>query len=216
MKLRLQFLDNIKHLAGTPLPVTASSSASCPPGQLPKGLHGIVLRVANQWNLHSRESLVYQGKYMYMRFFPTWHFLSLFRKTRPAVSVKFNKEMTFLNECGTYLQTEYAKRKSVIPADYAVWRRKITMYVKSEFIRQWRSLNTTTGSFDASGGTPVGVAKDGYYIVHLSKMPSNDELPELQREINAAVTRTAELSWDSILKTKPATTDQGETATPIG
>lgn len=217
MSLQLIRLNTLPTKFPSSLPVTAQTKATTT-GSL-KGLYGPILRYRNELRLHSREANVYNGKYFLARYYPPNHFLSLFRKTKPAVNVKFTRDASFLNECGSYIQKRYAGKKSVVPADYAVWRRKLTVLLKRTFQEEWIAQQGPEGVSEAIrliGGddnhgvtvipelsTPIGIAKDGFYEFQVYKYPGDDEsIAEFREAVRETVGVVARLDWNELMKPK--------------
>ncbi|KAK5778349.1 hypothetical protein RI543_004010 [Arxiozyma heterogenica] len=220
MKLQLKFLKDLKYYPQVKLPV----SRDTPPAneqQLPKGLHGPILRFANSNNLYSQESLAYSCSYFKMRFYPTNHFLSLFRKTKPSITVQAMQMKSFLDDCQSkkvvdYLRKVYLNEKSVVPGDFAVWRRKITVKVKQIFIKEWymmegnkdiidninsisnnvkmnnKSIMLKELSKQYEGRKITNRAKDGYYMFFIYKYPSVEEMKLFQEHIRNAIRQVAD------------------------
>lgn len=220
MKLQLKFVKNLKYYPQVKFPV----SKDAPPvnrQQLPKGLHGPILRFANSNNLYSKESLAYSCSYFKMRFYPTNHFLCLFRKTKPSITVQTAQMKSFLDECRfekavDYLRRVYLNEKSMAPGDFAVWRRKITAEVKMTFIKEWyrmegdkemvsNSCNDSNSdemnnknimlkelSKQYKRSKVINRAKDGYYVFFIYKYPSIEEMKSFREHIRNAVKRVAD------------------------
>ena len=173
MRYSLKRLNLPKLYEPRNLPVSWDTSAT----DSPRGIYGPILKFRNSQLLYRAEANVYSSTYLLLRFYPPSHFLSIFRKTKPAFNVKSTNSKSYIDECGSYLKNIYDKRKSVVPSSYAVWRRKATLLVKKAFIEEWTALKGPKGvadtilaeaSMDNSESitvprTPVGIAKDGFY-----------------------------------------------------
>ena len=223
MSLQLIRLNKPPTKFPSSLPVTAQTKASTT--EPLKGLYGPILRYRNESRLHSKEANVYNGKYFLARYYPPNHFLSLFRKTKPAINVKFTRDVSFLNECGSYIKKRYAGKKSVVPADYAVWRRKLTVLLKRTFQEEWirqqgpegvneairlisendNDNHNVTGIPELS--TPVGLAKDGFYEFQVYKYPGDDNsIAEFREAVRKTVGVVARLDWNEFMKPKNVNT----------
>lgn len=219
MKLELRFANNLKYYPQVKLPVR---QATLPVDKrtLPKGLHGPILRYANSNRLYSNESSFYSCSFFKMRYYPPDHFLSLFRKTKPSITVQTSQIGSFLDECESdqvsdYFKRVYVSKKSIVPGDFAIWRRKITVEVKTTFIKEWfrfggdkpfvgtvdRDMNhSKTGpgnmlrelskQYEKKEIEPT--SKDGYYVFFVYKYPSNSELKVFREHISDAVKAVAE------------------------
>ncbi|KAG0656337.1 hypothetical protein C6P44_005138 [Monosporozyma unispora] len=216
MKLQLKFANNLKYFPRIKLPVT-DSTLPVDNRTLPKGLHGPILRYANVNRLYSNDSFFYSSPHFKMRYYPPNHFLCLFRKTKPSITVQTTQMASFIDECKStqisdYLKKVYVSKKSIVPGDFAVWRRKITVEVKTTFIKEWfklggdnpvgeKDVNTKeTGSksmlkelskqYEKKEEGPT--AKDGYYVFFVYKYPSKSELRIFREDIGKAVKAVAE------------------------
>lgn len=216
MKLQLKYIKDLKYYPQVRFPV----SKDTPPvnrQQLPKGLHGPILRFVNSNNLYSKESLFYSCPYFKMRFYPTNHFLCLFRKTKPSITVQTTQIKSFLDKCHSenvvaYFRKLYLNKKSIVPGDFAVWRRKITVEVKTTFLKEWYRLegdkdvvdNINLNRIDNKKvmlkelskqyerSESINRAKDGYYVFLVYKYPSRNEIKSFQEHIKNAVKRVAD------------------------
>lgn len=215
MSLILRKLSKPLLFSSVNLPVTKEILAT----DSPKGIYGPILKFKNLNRIHRRESEVYRSKHIILRFYPTSHFIALFRKTKPSLNVKCSVGESFLDECGQYIKNVYTKKKSVIPSNYAVWRRKIKLLVKKPFIQEWYRLqgpegvmkdvkNVSNNSSDYIPGinSPTGTAKDGFYEFQIVKYPNTEKENEIiEKDVKAAVSAVANLVWEDFLAQKPST-----------
>lgn len=216
MKLQLKIIGNLKYYPISNLPVNNST----PPvsrHSLPKGLYGPIIRYANSNRLFTKEEWRYTSPFFKVRYYPTNHFLCLFRKTRPSVTVHtmqmgYTMDDIKLPKVKKYLQKLYVSKKSIDPGDYAVWRRKITVEVKRTFIQEWFDLKGDEEfrkNISATGGIgdkplsqfdllkevhkkDVLAAKDGYYVFNINKFPKAQDMVTFHEHIRKAVRIIAE------------------------
>lgn len=133
-----------------------------------KGSCRVVQRYQNAYKIYSRESHVYHCDFFRLMFFPTDHFLSLFRKSVPALNVRTVGEV-FLNgkvesdndgfgrtvfnknsQKSGFVKTQDTHRRlnklfqnnpSNIPKNYAFLRRQLRITVRKSFIKEWCKLH---------------------------------------------------------------------------
>ncbi|CAL9733582.1 hypothetical protein MOSE0_B04390 [Monosporozyma servazzii] len=220
MKLELRFANNLKYYPQVKFPVR-QSTLPVDRRTLPKGLHGPIIRYANSNRLYSNESSFYSCSFFKMRYYPPEHFLSLFRKTKPSITVQTSQIGSFLDECKSeqtnyYFKKVYVSKKSIVPADYAIWRRKITVEIKTMFIKEWYKFQGDNQSALSAVGCDVNkpqmvpnsmlselskqyekkeigpISKDGYYVFLVYKYPSKSELKPFHEHISNAVKSVAE------------------------
>lgn len=135
-----------------------------------KGTCGVVQRYHNAYRIYSTESQVYQCDFFRLMYFPPEHFLSMFRKSKPAVNVRTVGQV-FLNgnvlntngndkstmrsvfaensRKGGYTKIEDVHNKlnslfqsnpSNIPKNYAFLRRQLRLALRKCFIKEWCRL----------------------------------------------------------------------------
>lgn len=135
-----------------------------------KGTCGVVQRYHNAYRIYSGESQVYQCDFFRLMYFPPDHFLSMFRKSKPAVNVRTVGQV-FLNgnvlntngndkatmrsvfaensRMGGYTKIEDVHNKlnslfqsnpSNIPKNYAFLRRQLRLTLRKCFIKEWCRL----------------------------------------------------------------------------
>ena len=197
------------------LPVSWNTPAT----NSPKGIYGPVLKFRNSQQLYRPEANIFNSPSLLVRFYPPAHFLSIFRKTKPASNVKTTNSEAYIDKCGPYLNALYNKKKSVIPSSYAVWRRRAKLLVQQAFIEEWTALQGPKGVADtiaansaqASPDTndvpypPAGIAKDGFYEFVILKYPNGPEEDAIiSKDVRKAVKKVAELDWDTFLKVRPS------------
>ncbi|SMN18479.1 similar to Saccharomyces cerevisiae YJL023C PET130 Protein required for respiratory growth [Maudiozyma saulgeensis] len=196
------------------LPVTLKPTIA----EAPKGIFGPVLKFKNFYRLHDNRADVFHGEFISLKFYPSAHFVSLFRKTNPAFTVKSMMSKSFSDNAGSYIKNYYAKQKSAVPSNYAVWRRKVKLLVQDPFFEEWTNLDGRKGveqnslinpeeqiplveSYNRT--TPKGMAKDGYYEFLIQKYPDNvQDNIALQNEVRRAVGVVANLDWGKFLNEK--------------
>ncbi|QLQ81117.1 hypothetical protein HG537_0E04720 [Torulaspora globosa] len=133
-----------------------------------KGCNRIVQRFQNVHKIYSRESHVYQCDFFRLMYFPPDHFLSMFRKSKPAVNVRTVGQV-FLNGSDSsgdgstgnvlfqqnsqkngFLKTQstvnslgklFESNPSNIPRNYAFLRRNLRVLLRKCFIKEWCTLN---------------------------------------------------------------------------
>ncbi|QLL33556.1 hypothetical protein HG536_0E04670 [Torulaspora globosa] len=133
-----------------------------------KGCNRIVQRFQNVHKIYSRESHVYQCDFFRLMYFPPDHFLSMFRKSKPAVNVRTVGQV-FLNGSGSsgdgsagkalfqrnsqkngFLRTQstanslgrlFESNPSNIPRNYAFLRRNLRVSLRKCFIKEWCALS---------------------------------------------------------------------------
>lgn len=110
-------------------------------------------------------SLVYNSRFFQLHYFPEGHFMSCFRKSKPAITVKsnkkfylngkvFNKDQKYFNESRiskadeaglskihTVMTRLTSKYRNNIPSEFAYLRRDLKSKVKTTFIKEWCRLN---------------------------------------------------------------------------
>ena len=110
-------------------------------------------------------SLVYDSRFFQLHYFPQDHFMSCFRKSKPAITVKsnkkyylngkiFNKDQKYFNESRISKLDEAelskihaammrltTKHRNNIPSEFAYLRRDLKLKVKMMFIKEWCRLN---------------------------------------------------------------------------
>ncbi|KAG0669424.1 hypothetical protein C6P45_003777 [Maudiozyma exigua] len=193
------------------LPVTVNDKITTSP----KGICGPVLKYKNMFQLHEKRASVFSGDFISLKYYPPDHFVSLFRKTSPAFTAKSSISKSFIDSAGPYIQNHYSKKKSAIPINYAVWRRKLKLLVQVPFFEKWTALDGQRGvkryveskkeigvpiveSYERS--MPQGVAKDGYYEFLILKYPNNEnDNIALQNEVRRSVEIVANLDWGKFL-----------------
>ncbi|CAI4594533.1 CRB_1a_G0031430.mRNA.1.CDS.1 [Saccharomyces cerevisiae] len=113
----------------------------------------------------SPNSLVYTSRFFQLHYFPEDHFMSCFRKSKPAITVKsnkkfylngkvFNKDKEYFNETRiskanevelSKIQTAMTRltnrHRNSIPSEFAYLRRDLKLKVKTTFIKEWCKLN---------------------------------------------------------------------------
>jgi len=210
--LRGSFPSKIYHSKCLPVMIKAN------PTETPKGIYGPVLKLKNLYRMHDKRADVFYGEFISLKFYPAAHFVSLFRKTSPAFTVKSMMSKSFLDTSGSYINTYYAKKKSTIPSNYAVWRRKVKLLVQDPFFEEWTSLEGQKGVEQSASvnqedspplvetynsTTPRGIAKDGFYEFFVQKYPNNEkDNIALQNEVRRAVGVVANLDWGRFLNEK--------------
>lgn len=133
-----------------------------------KGCNRVVQRYQNIHKIYSRESHVYQCDFFRLMYFPPDHFLSMFRKSKPAVNVRTVGQV-FLNgsdasgdgsagnaffqrnsQKNGFLRTQstanslgklFESNPSNIPRNYAFLRRNLRVSLRKCFIKEWCALN---------------------------------------------------------------------------
>ena len=193
------------------LPVTVKDKITTSP----KGICGPVLKYKNMFQLHEKRATVFGGEFISLKYYPPDHFVSLFRKTNPSFTVKSSISKSFIDSTGSYIQNHYSKKKSAIPTNYAVWRRKLKLLVQVPFFDKWTALDGQTAvrqyidskrelgvpiveSYEKS--MPQGMAKDGNYEFLILKYPNNEnDNIALQNEVRRSVEIVANLNWGKFL-----------------
>lgn len=132
-----------------------------------KGCNRVVQRFQNMHKLYSQESHVYQCDFFRLMYFPPDHFLSLFRKSKPAVNVR-TVGQAFLNGSVSsgkdtaskalfqrnsqktgFLKTQsttqglsklFESNPSNIPRNYAFLRRQLRVMLRKSFAKEWWTL----------------------------------------------------------------------------
>lgn len=123
-----------------------------------KGLLDPISKFQSEARIFANEATLYKCDYFYLQYYPPEHFLSMFRKSRPAVICKpvqdvfingrieqdSEKLYTVRNEelsrIATKFQAMVNNSKSKKPKDYAVHRRSLRISLKNWFIQEWCSL----------------------------------------------------------------------------
>lgn len=133
-------------------------------GQI-KGSSRVAQRYQNVYKIYSRESYVYHCDFFRLMYFPPDHFLSLFRKSEPAINVRTvgrvflngnmgasDSEMSIFtrnSQKNGFVKTEntyspwnrlFENNPSNIPKNYAFLRRQLRLAVRKTFIREWCRL----------------------------------------------------------------------------
>lgn len=153
-----------------------------------------------------------------MRYYPPSHFLSLFRKSKPSITVQTSQMEDFLDHCGSdqvseYFKKVYISKRSIAPGDFAIWRRKVTLKFKKSFIQEWYNLgghkellfNNKKNSVDRRSLLSElskqyekkevenkKRAKDGYYVFFVRKYPLNKDMNLFQNHMFQAIKSVAE------------------------
>lgn len=197
---------NVKY----PVRLPVSPKTLCDSQELPLGLYGPILRYMNAQRCYVKESNVFKGKYFQMWYYPPTSFPALFRKTKPSITIKFTPNSSFLNTSSPYLKSVYTNRKSAVPADYAVWRRKLRIELRKTFYDRWCELGGNIAANDEAMSqafvnypgmnTEKGVAKDGFYLFNVWKYPITGEMSDFKTEVKKSVEVVANLDWDKFLK----------------
>lgn len=132
-----------------------------------KGSCRVAQRYQNVYKIYSRESYVYHCDFFRLMYFPPDHFLSLFRKSKPAINVR-TVGRVFLNgnvgeasdgngmsifhrnsQKGGFVRTQdthtplnrlFENNPSNVPKNYAFLRRQLRLAVRKNFIREWCRL----------------------------------------------------------------------------
>ncbi|CAI4043770.1 Pet130p SKDI_10G1900 [Saccharomyces kudriavzevii IFO 1802] len=123
----------------------------------------------------SPHSLVYDSRFFQLYYFPEDHFMSCFRKSRPAVTVKsnkkfflngkiLNKDQKYFNESRiskidevelSKIQTTVSRltsrHRNNIPSEFAYLRRDLKTKVKMTFIKEWCRLNGDKAIWEYNG-----------------------------------------------------------------
>lgn len=127
-----------------------------------KGCNRVVQRYQNVHKVYSRESHVYQCDFFRLMYFPPDHFLSLFRKSKPAVNVRTVGQAFLNGSSGSdneifqrnshqtgFLRTQntqkclgrlFENNPSNIPRNYAFLRRQLRVALRKCFIKEWCAL----------------------------------------------------------------------------
>ncbi|CCF60127.1 hypothetical protein KAFR_0J00590 [Kazachstania africana CBS 2517] len=178
--------------------------------QKPKGVCGPVLRYVSSNRLYSKESSIYKSSYFQLRYYPPNHFISIFRKSKPAVNIRFQHGVSFLSGSSRYLQELYAQRKSIVPSSFAVWRRTLTVKIKDIFVDEWYKLGGTKSvdeanklgeeAFMKQDGS--NIAKDGVYMFQIFNYPDPSNMDRFEEEIRKALGMVAKKSWNELFKSQ--------------
>ncbi|ODQ66284.1 hypothetical protein NADFUDRAFT_50204 [Nadsonia fulvescens var. elongata DSM 6958] len=142
-----------------------------------KGTKADVVQLLYETGLLKATPRVHACKYFRAWFFPTSHFVSLFRKSKPAIHIGTGPVEPY-NGVKFDAKDDFNVR-SHVPTDYAVYRTQIKRSVKRAFMVQ----------FLANTESPDGL----YFIQTLNVMPSKSgsELePEMQKMINSSIRLT--------------------------
>ncbi|CDF87918.1 BN860_17436g1_1 [Zygosaccharomyces bailii CLIB 213] len=195
-----------------------------------KGTCSVAQKYQNASHIFSKESLVYHCRYFKLNYYPPDHFLSVLRKSKPAINVResgeayfnnnfnldtnFHGDMDLVQKRAAYL---FRNSPSFLPKQYAVYRRRNRMFVRERMVEEWcrlkgsEAVNETiadlrsehgTQYLDDAGRTKPGIAKDGLYVYQVLIFPDRQNHRELGEHIRKSVRRVAYLQWDEFLRSK--------------
>ncbi|CCD23942.1 Pet130p NDAI_0C02820 [Naumovozyma dairenensis CBS 421] len=114
-------------------------------------LKGLVKEIENSFVRGSKSYTYYKCKYFTLNYYPPSHFLSLFRKSKPAVSVTPTKKPPAIFN-GKLLQNNikqedlalisriYSDSRKQYPRNYSFWRRNSRRILRDEFQMEWCAL----------------------------------------------------------------------------
>lgn len=157
-------------------PITASSSI--PAVTAAHEIHGVpsfLVQYAYTLKFLQSTPTAYNCKYFSAYYLPPWHFLSLARKSRPAVLSTFSAGAEFNGGDGK----PSASGRSRNPMSYAFARKHITQRTRDAL---WTSMQETAGSVD------------GLYMFRSHCYPVDSELAEFQVHVDELVKRAGAMA----------------------
>ena len=156
-----------------------------------KGVVGPVAKYHSNTRLLSGESNMYKCDYFRLQYYPPDHFLSSFRKSRPAITCKpvtdlfingklqQSNSKTSINETqmkqlSSKFQNVIMNTKSKIARDYAVRRNHLRLDIKQWFIHCWCNLHGPEAideQIKVAKNGPENVTNLQYIDDHLNSKP---------------------------------------------
>ncbi|EDO17394.1 hypothetical protein Kpol_1060p50 [Vanderwaltozyma polyspora DSM 70294] len=124
-----------------------------------RGIHSPVQKFRTIYRVFNKESMLYKCKYFRLTYFPTDHFLCLYRKSRPAINVMTSNPLIFngnfprkdddnsvplenaQSELTKKFRTILRRYPSIDPRDYAYIRTMARNSIRIQFIKTWCNLN---------------------------------------------------------------------------
>lgn len=199
MKLYLKGLAPIEELSIRKLLPVTDSTPFLTGSKLPSGVYAPALRYITANKFHSKEARIFKCKYFSLFYFPSNYFLSLFRKTRPALTVSFDNNVN--GNPGLLTYPDSTKRiiiqgKSVNPFDYACWRKKVSLEVKKTFLQEWISITSSHQNNDNLNYGESNIIQnsiDGYYTYVMRLYPTNKDINEFRNQVRKSLKEVAEL-----------------------
>lgn len=139
-----------------------------------------VLGTINQYFYSSRimpPQLINKNRFFKSYYFPSDHLLGLFRKSKPAIRIKYEDGYMLNNiKFKDFNKSKFGK--SLNPMDYSFMRVKVRRLIREIFLKNYLANE--------------GV--DGLYVINLNLIPKEDELQEFESKIVESLNNVKKLN----------------------